>query len=469
MVCCRGFWNRHAARCTVAQIAQRTNSVYTIDERGDVKHWPQPVERVAVDWGPKGRRRRRAGGETEAGPEARMEDADPGGVEQKRASGKASSVTRRRGTTPSRGTTSSPATTPANAQRGRPQPGVEEKAEAPTYVGGTARAYRRTPEIETTAPEDGVRRETRSDGRAGTRKPARDAYRGDPDPEVPIRRCEAERNDRAARRRARGPRPAGRSRTTPGRAASRTRPQPTVSSVTGPTRKARQEPNSAPKTTSNRRPTVAGSGVNLQEEAYSAGNDRRRTAAARPRASSSTGPKCNPQTQKCGSGPGREPPKETDPHGREIDERTDRAAADTADKGTRRDPEEARQQRPADVRDGIHQLRNPRMRGRPHRRRQRGAARIARTQARGERRDRRKRSRVRRGGNPRYRDDRARNTGLPAPLPERMARSVAAEQHQRRARLAAPERLVRPDAERRNRGARRNPRGTDPRSTSLAH
>ena len=77
MVCCRGFWNRHAARCTVAQIAQRTNSVYTIDERGDVKHWPQPVERVAVDWGPKGRRRRRAGGETEAGPETRMEDADP--------------------------------------------------------------------------------------------------------------------------------------------------------------------------------------------------------------------------------------------------------------------------------------------------------------------------------------------------------------------------------------------------------
>ena len=52
-VCCRGFWDRHAARCTPAQIAQRTNSVDTIGKGGDVKHWPQPSGHLKVNWGPK--------------------------------------------------------------------------------------------------------------------------------------------------------------------------------------------------------------------------------------------------------------------------------------------------------------------------------------------------------------------------------------------------------------------------------
>ena len=37
-VICRGFWNRHADRCDLGQLATRLNAVYTIDEAGVVMH-----------------------------------------------------------------------------------------------------------------------------------------------------------------------------------------------------------------------------------------------------------------------------------------------------------------------------------------------------------------------------------------------------------------------------------------------
>ena len=37
-VICRGFWNRHADRCDLGQLATRLNAVYTIDEAGLVMH-----------------------------------------------------------------------------------------------------------------------------------------------------------------------------------------------------------------------------------------------------------------------------------------------------------------------------------------------------------------------------------------------------------------------------------------------
>ena len=44
--CCRGFWNRYQQEFAHGQIAIRLNAVYTVDDGGRIRHWPQPADQV---------------------------------------------------------------------------------------------------------------------------------------------------------------------------------------------------------------------------------------------------------------------------------------------------------------------------------------------------------------------------------------------------------------------------------------
>ena len=145
--------------------------------------------------------------------------------------------------------------------------------------------------------------------------------------------------------------------------------------------------------------------------------------------------------------------------------RLDRTAASAAEEGTRRNSENARQLRPADVRRRIHQLRNTRMRGRPHRQRRPEAARKTGPESRGDQRP----GRAREAGVHHVDDRRDRNGGTrsphePGPVPNEVANQLEGSdlETERGTAPGTPRREVRAHGERRGQSDRRNPRRTDP-------